>query len=137
MMRLPFISRRRAQAAVDLAVRGVWHLVNEAEAATCEARIEQRHAEDALSGARKALSQERAKRERLKSYMFRTHTNRYESRIGRLRRAVAYEREQAEGYRKTIRQLTDQLLDATGYQGEPLLPEARTVLGIDIKEDAK
>ncbi|MGW8357365.1 hypothetical protein [Streptomyces wedmorensis] len=55
-------------------------------------------------------------------------------RLHRALRAVAYEREQAEGYRRTIRRLTDQLLDATGYQGEPLLPEARRVLDIDVKE---
>jgi hypothetical protein len=127
-MRLPFISRRRAQAAVDLAVRGVWHLVDEAEKATCEARIDQRKAEA-------ELAQERAKRERLKTYMLGMHTGRYESRITRLLRAVASERAQAEAYRKVITRLTDQLLDATGYQGEPLLPEARTVLGIE-KEDA-
>jgi hypothetical protein len=136
-MRLPFISCRRAQAAVDLAVRGVWHLVDEAEAATCEARIEQRHAEDALSDARAALSKEQVRRQQLKSYMVRMHTDRYESRIGRLLRAVAAERAQSAAYRRQIKRLTDQLLDATGYQGEPLLPAARELLGIDAKEDAK
>ncbi|MEU4106210.1 hypothetical protein AB0F16_37585 [Streptomyces tanashiensis] len=128
MMRLPFISRSRAQAAVDLAVRGVWHLVDEAEQATCEARSEQRKAEA-------ELTRERGKRERLKTYMRRAHTARYEQRIDRLRRAVASERAMGEAYRKIITRLTDQLLDATGYQGEPLLPAARTSLGIDVKED--
>lgn len=96
-----------------------------------EERAARREAEGQLAA---ELTQERAKRERLKTYMFKAHTGRYEARIGRLLRAVAYEREQAEGYRRTIKHLTDQLLDATGYQGEPLLPAARTVLGI---EDAK
>ena len=40
-----------------------------------------------------------------------------------------------EAYRKTITRLTNQLLDATGYQGAPLQPAARAVLGIE-KEDA-
>ncbi|WP_282696298.1 hypothetical protein [Streptomyces sp. CC208A] len=58
-------------------------------------------------------------------------------RLHRAVRAVAAERAQAEGYRRTIRRLTDQLLDATGYQGEPLLPAARRALGIDdIKEES-
>jgi hypothetical protein len=52
-MRFPFISRRRAQASVDLAVTAVWHLVDEAEAATCEARIEQRQAESRLAAEQK------------------------------------------------------------------------------------
>jgi len=55
-------------------------------------------------------------------------------RLHRALRAVAAEREQAEGYRREIRQLTDRLFDACGYQGEPLLPAARVTLGI---EDAK
>lgn len=37
---------------------------------------------------------------------------------------------------RVITRLTNQLLDATGHQGEPLLPAARTVLGLD-KEDAE
>lgn len=37
---------------------------------------------------------------------------------------------------RVIKRLTDQLLDATGFQGEPLLPAARTTLGINTpKED--
>lgn len=55
-------------------------------------------------------------------------------RLHRALRTVARERKQAAGYRRTIRRLTDQLLDATGYQAEPLLPEARRVLDIDVKE---
>jgi hypothetical protein len=40
-------------------------------------------------------------------------------------------RAEAAAQRRVIRRLTDQLLDATGYQGEPLLPAARVVLGIE------
>jgi hypothetical protein len=39
--------------------------------------------------------------------------------------------------KRVIERLTDQLLDATGYQGEPLLPAARATLGIeDAKEES-
>lgn len=133
-MRFPFISRRSHERAVRLAAAGIWHMVDEADDRTTAALGAQLDAEHDLDLARKELVQERERRTRLKSYMVRMHTDRYESRIGRLRRAVAYEREQAEGYRRTIRRLTDQLLDATGFQGEPLLPEARRVLDIDVKE---
>lgn len=62
---------------------------------------------------------------------------RYERRIRRLRRAVAAERAQAAAYRREIRQLTDRLFDACGYQGEPLIPAARVALGIeDAKEES-
>lgn len=37
---------------------------------------------------------------------------------------------------RVIHRLTDQLLDATGYQAKPLLPAARATLGI-TKEDTK
>jgi hypothetical protein len=37
---------------------------------------------------------------------------------------------------RVIKRLTDQLLDATGYQGEPLLPAARHTLDLD-KEDSQ
>ncbi|MEU2510206.1 hypothetical protein ABZ621_36715 [Streptomyces sp. NPDC007863] len=129
-MRLPFISRRRHETAVDFLAAVHRSNLDDATTWAMEERGARRTAEA-------ELDRERAKRERLKSYMLRTHTARYEERIGRLRRAVAAERAEAEGYRRTIRRLTDQLLDATGYQGEPLLPEARTVLGIeDAKEES-
>ena len=134
-MRLPFISRRAHERAVRLATGAIWHFVEQAEDQTIAELGARLDAEHALEDARKEADRERAKRERLKSYMVRMHTDRYESRIGRLCRAVAYEREQAEGYRRTIRRLTDQLLDATGFQAEPLLPAARRVLDLD-KEDA-
>jgi hypothetical protein len=37
---------------------------------------------------------------------------------------------------RVMKRLTDQLLDATGYQGEPLLPAARATLGIEKEVDA-
>ena len=126
-MRLPFISRRRHETAVDFLA--TIHRSNLADATkwAMEERGARRTAEAELGRERAALS-------RLKASMVHTHTARYEQRIGRLRRAVAAEREQAEGYRREIRQLTDRLFDACGYQGEPLLPAARVTLGI---EDAK
>ncbi|MGW6395437.1 hypothetical protein ACWFR1_34215 [Streptomyces sp. NPDC055103] len=183
MMRLPFISRRRAQANVDLAVTAVWHLVDEAEAATCEARIEQRQAEAQLTAAREqhpTVEVEHTElwslidwslwgsgmgdvfREQLADQFIAAITPEqhdqalrlieawtesghlplgrrcYEDqqqRLHRALRAVARERRQSVAYRRTIDRLTDQLLDATGNQGEPLLPEARRVLDLD-KEDA-
>jgi hypothetical protein len=125
-MRLPFISRRRAQANVDLAVTAVWHLVDEAEAATREARIEQRRAETELAAVQRSHRRAVAYIEQAEG---RRDTDGY--RLARALRAVATERRQAAAYRRTIDRLTDQLLDATGYQGEPLLPAARVVLGIE------
>ena len=87
-MRLPFISRRHHETAVDFL-----------------AAVHQSN----LATAAKALDEEQAAR----------------------RRAEA----ELEVQGRVMKHLTDQLLNATGYQGEPLLPEARTVLGIE-KEDA-
>lgn len=134
-MRLPFISRRRAQANTDMAVRAVWHFVEQAEDQTTAELGRRLDAEYALTDARKELDKEREKRDRLKAYMVRTHTARYEQRIGRLRSAAAGYRAEAAVQRRVIRRLTDQLLDATGYQGEHLYPDARTTLGITDKED--
>jgi len=130
-MRLPFISRRRAQADVDMAVRAVWHLVDEAEAATCEARLDQRKAEADLTA-------ERKQHQRAVAYVGQAEQRRDMDghRLARALRAVAAERRQSAAYRRTITRLTDQLLDATGYQAEPLLPAARTTLGIDKEVDA-
>jgi len=136
-MRLPFISRRRHETAVRVATAAIWHFVEQAEDQTTAELGRRLDAEYALTDARKELDRERAKRERLKTYMVRMHTARYEQRIGRLRRAVAAERAQAAAYRREIRQLTDRLFDACGYQGEPLLPAARATLGIeDAKEES-
>lgn len=130
-MRLPFVSRRRAQVDVDMAVRAVWHLVDDAEKATCEARLDQRRTEA-------ELAVERKQRLRAVAYVGQAERRRDADghRLARALRAVAAERQQSEAYRKTITRLTDRLLDATGYRAKPLLPEARTVLGIDEKEDA-
>ncbi|MGW4703735.1 hypothetical protein [Streptomyces sp. NPDC004285] len=108
----------------------MWHLVDEAEAATCEARIEQRQAESQLAAAH-------VQYDRAVAYLGQAERRRDADgyRLSRALRAVAYEREQAEGYRRTIKHLTDRLLDATGYQGKPLLDPARQTLGIDVKED--
>ena len=126
-MRLPFISRRNAEFTKGLVrIQLAWEEADHAETREVLAEAQRR-----LSSAMAELDRERAKRNRLKSYMGRMHTARYEQRIGRLRRAVAAEREQAEGYRRQIRQLTDRLFDACGYQGEPLLPAARVTLGIE------
>ncbi|WP_426404250.1 hypothetical protein ACN9M0_24935 [Streptomyces sp. R-07] len=129
-MRLPFISRRRAQAAVDLAVAGVWHLVDEAEKATVEARADQRTAEGNAAA-------DREKYRRAVAYVEQAEDGRYENgvRLTRALRAVARYRAEAAVQRRTIAHLTDQLLDATGYQGEPLLPAARTALGIDPRKE--
>jgi hypothetical protein len=129
-MRLPFISRRRHDAAVDFLAALHRSNLDDAMTWAMEERGDRRTAEA-------ELDRERAKRERLKTYMARAHTARYEQRIGRLRRAVAAERAQAAAYRREIRQLTDRLFDACGYQGEPLLPAARATLGIeDAKEES-
>lgn len=129
-MRFPFISRRRAQANVDLAVTAVWHLVNEAEAATCEARIDQRQAETRLAAEQKL-------RRHAVAYVEQAEGRRDADghRLARALRAVAQLRAEAATQRRVITRLTDQLLDATGHIGEPLLPAARHTLGLD-KEDA-
>lgn len=129
-MRFPFISRRRAQANVDLAVTAVWHLVDEAEAATCEARIEQRQAETQLAAAHRQY-------DRAVAYVKQAEGRRDADghRLARALRAVACLRDEAATQRRVTRHLTDQLLDATGYQGEPLLDAARHTLDLD-KEDA-
>jgi hypothetical protein len=131
-MRFPFISRRRAQAAVDLAVIGVWHLVDEAEQATVEARAEQRTAEASLEAAREF--QHRAS---VNAWQAVEDDYEHGVRLKRALRAAARYRAEAAVQRRVINRLTTQLLDATGFQGEPLLPAARTTLGIDTtKEDA-
>ena len=61
---------------------------------------------------------------------------RYEARIDRLVRACARYRADLAIEKRVIRRLGTQLLDATGYQGEPLLPAARAALDLD-QEDPK
>lgn len=129
-MRFPFISVRRAQANVDLAVTAVWHIVDEAEAATCEARIDQRRAE-------MQLVTEQKLRRRAVAFVEQAEGRRDADghRLARALRAAARYRAENAVQRRVIRHLTDQLLDATGYQAEPLLPAARHTLDLD-KEDA-
>jgi hypothetical protein len=134
-MRFPFISRRRHETAVRVATAAIWHFVEQAEDQTT-AELERRlNAEYALTDAHKELAQERAKRERIKAYVLRSHSGRYETRLARALRAVAALRAEAAVQRRVVDRLTDQLLDATGHIGEPLLPAARVTLGLD-KEDA-
>lgn len=115
-MRLPFVSRRVAEETLCLLVEVSRRAVTDAE--------------DARSEAEHRLAVERAKWRRAVGYAGNGQ------RLARALRALAVERAQSAAYRRTIRALTDQLLDATGYQGEPLLPAAREALGIDtLKED--
>ncbi|KAA6211755.1 hypothetical protein [Streptomyces filamentosus] len=120
-MRLPFISRR---AFDDLGrahslLRG--RLVNEQTA--------HREAEAELALLQKWITREMVTRNKVS-----TSSDR---RLARAVRALAAERAQAAAYRRTIRRLTDQLLDATDYQGEPLQAAERRVLGIeDAKEES-
>ncbi|MFD9047632.1 hypothetical protein [Streptomyces zaomyceticus] len=58
-------------------------------------------------------------------------------RLHRALRAVARLRAEAAVQQRVTRRLTDQLLAATGYQGEPLLPAARTTLGIDTLKEGQ
>ena len=121
-MRLPFISRRRAQAAVDFLAACHRSNLDTVLKAAAEDRATRRKAEF-------ALAQEQKKQRAVASWRYTD-----DRRLGRVVRALAAERAQSAAYRRTIRRLTDQLLDATGYQGELLLPAARATLGID-KED--
>ena len=131
-MRLPIVTRRHAEFTKGLVrIQLQWEKDDHDETRDVLAETQQR-----LSAVLTELRREQARCDRLKAYMARMHGVRYEQRIGRLRRAVASERAMGEAYRKTITRLTDQLLDATGYQGEPLLPAARTTLGIDKEVDA-
>ncbi|MFG2747225.1 hypothetical protein ACGFY0_45230 [Streptomyces chartreusis] len=56
---------------------------------------------------------------------------RYERRLTRLCRALAATRRELAAQHRLADRLMDQVLDATGYQAAPLLPAARTALGID------
>ncbi|MFE1550608.1 hypothetical protein [Streptomyces sp. NPDC058718] len=122
-MRLPFITRRNHEAAVDFLA--AVHQVN-----LDDARKAQFEAEAEVAVGRLELR-------RAVAYVGQAEGRRDTDghRLARALRAVAAERRQSAAYRRTITRLTDQLLDATGYQGEPLLPEARRVLDLD-KEDA-
>lgn len=116
-MKFPLVSRREAEKALCLLVE-----VTRRTLTTVEAQ----------------LHEERAARRRAEAYVGQAERRRDADgdRLARALRAVAAERRQAAAYRRTIDRLTDQLLDATGYQGEPLLPAARMTLGLD-KEDSQ
>lgn len=129
-MRIPFISRRRAQINIAVATAGLRADLEAARAELSDARIDLANARAAHRQTETCLTQERKKQRVVASWRYTD-----DRRLGRAVRALAAERAQAAAYRRTIDRLTDQLLDATGYQGEPLLPAARTALGIDVKED--
>jgi hypothetical protein len=124
-MRLPFISSRKATEAVCLIVEVSRRAIAEKDQLLDQERADRKKAEF-------ALAQERKKQRAVASWRYTD-----DRRLGRAVRALAAERAQAEAYRREIRQLTDRLFDACGYQGEPLLPAARTALGIeDAKEES-
>jgi len=122
-MRLPFVSRR---SYGDLAVN-VFRLRADLEAARAELAAER----TARRKAETSLTQERKKHRAMASWR---HTD--DARLVRALRAVAALRAEAAVQRRVVRRLSDQLLDATGYQAEPLLPAARAVLDLD-QEDPK
>lgn len=119
-MRLPFISRRAFENLGMAHSRLRGRLVNEQTA--------RRETEAELAILQKWITREMGARNKVSTSS--------ERRLIRVVRALAAERKQAAAYRRTIRRLTDQLLDATGNQGEPLLPAARMALGLD-KEDSQ
>lgn len=128
-MRFPFITRRAHEAAVDFLAALHQSNLSAAEKWAMEERGARRTAEELLES-------ERDRHQRAKRFIVRQHGARYDegSRLTRALRAVAQLRAEAAVQRRVIARLTDQLLDATGYQGEELLPEARRVLDIDAKE---
>jgi hypothetical protein len=131
-MRLPFISRRRAQTALRLAEIARHQVAEEADKLLRAERAVRVKAEAGLAA-------ERERFRRATAYVEQAEDGRYENgvRLARALRAAARYRAEAAIQRRVIDRLTDQLLDATGNQGEPLLSAARTALGIDTKKDAK
>ncbi|MER7908253.1 hypothetical protein [Streptomyces sp. NPDC096068] len=127
-MKLPFISRRRHEAALGFLAAVQRKNVDDALAWALDERAARRRAEAELGNERDAVLQQGAYRL--------ADRERDGRRLERLCRAVAAERRQAAVQRRVIRRLTDQLLDATGNKGEHLYPAARTALGITDKEDA-
>lgn len=129
-MRLPFISRRRAQASVDFATAGLRVRIENVERELAEERTARFQAE-------RKLAAERKLHRRAVAYIGQAEGRRDVDgyRLARALRAIARLRAEAATQRRVERGLTDQLLDATGFQGEPLLPAARHTLDLD-KEDA-
>ncbi|MFI1942227.1 hypothetical protein ACH44C_34485 [Streptomyces purpureus] len=124
-MRLPFISRRRHETAVDFLA--AVHRVNLDEERA--ARVKAEH----------DLAAEQAKLRRAVAYVGQAEGRRDAdgARLARALRAVARLRTEAAVQRRVNHRLANQLLDATGYQGEPLLPAAREALGITTTEVKK
>ena len=123
-MRLPFISSRKATEALCLIVEVSRRAIAEKDQLLDQERADRKKAEFALAQLQK-------KQRAVASWRYTD-----DRRLGRAVRALAAERAQAAAYRREIRQLTDRLFDACGYQGEPLLPAERAALGIeDAKED--
>lgn len=129
-MRLPFTSRRKAEEAMCLLVEVTRRTLDDADTQLHEERAARREAEGLLAAERKLASRAVAY---VKQAEGRRDTDGY--RLARALRAVACLRDEAATQRRVARHLTDQLLDATGYQGEPLLDAARHTLDLD-KEDA-
>lgn len=127
-MQLPFITTRRARTAIAVATAGYRCIADEADKKYLMERTARREAEAELAALQKWITYEAAARG--------TGPRSMEQRRNRALRAVARYRAENAAQRRTITQLTDQLLDATGYQAEPLLPAARATLGI-TKEDTK
>ncbi len=130
-MRLPFVSRRYARGAVAAATAGLRADLEAARAELADARIDLANARAARRKAETSLTQERKKQRAVASWR---HTD--DGRLARALRAVAALRAEAAVQRRVEHRLTNQLLDATGYQGDPLLPAARALLDLD-PEDPK
>lgn len=129
-MRLPFTSRRKAEEAMCLLVEVTRRTLDDADTQLHEERAARRKAEGLLAAERKLSSRAIAYVEQAEG---RRDVDGY--RLARALRAVAALRAEAAVQRRVTRRLTDQLLDATGHIGEPLLPAARVTLDLD-KEDA-
>jgi hypothetical protein len=129
-MRFPFISVRRALRAIAVATEASHHIAEDADKRWAEERDARMECEAELAFARR-------KYRTIVAYVEQAEGRRDADghRLARALRAVAALRAEAAVQRRVTRRLTDQLLDATGHIGEPLLPAARVTLGLD-KEDA-
>lgn len=129
-MRFPFISVRSALRAIAVATEASHHIAENADRRWADERAARLKAEADLLSERKKYSRAVAYVEQAEG---RRDVDGY--RLARALRAVAQLRAEAAVQRRVVDRLTDQLLDATGHIGEPLLPAARATLGLD-KEDA-
>ena len=131
-MRLPFTSRRKADEAMCLLVEVTRRCMADVDEKIREERAARPEAEGLLAAERKLSN-------RAVAYVKQAEGRRDADghRLARALRAVASGRAREAAYRRTITRLTVQLLDATGYPGEPLLPAAQALLGIDVKEDGE